>query len=219
MAYTIRPRSKEEIYTVTSYKADKLNVIAELYDYLTTNYRNVDRPLILKDSNGGNAVKVHPEIGQVSNLTAEQLRSRARTTLKIEYGVGSGGGRARYNMGNAAEGILAAAIAARFINKGKRISERDILNVLATQYRSLSSDRKESFHVFKSENFRTARENNKMIPDDDVELTIKLSPINMSLVFCEQLLEQDERAQGILDRMNIMTPCVQYANSLSLIHI
>lgn len=213
MAFSIRPRSKEEIYTVTSYKADKLNAIAELYDYLTTNYRNVDRPLILNDANGGNKVKVHPEIAQVTNFTEAQLKSRARTPLTIAYGVGSGGGRARYNMGNAAEGILAAAIAARFINKGKRINERDILNVLATQYRSLSSDRKESFHVFKSENFRTARENTKIIPDDDVELTIKLSPINMSLVFCEQLLEQDERAQGILDRMNIMTPCVQYANS------
>ena len=85
MAFSIRPRSKEEIYTVTSYRADKLNVIAELYDYLTTNYRNVDRPLILNDANGGNKVKVHPEIGQVSNLTEEQLKSRARTTLKIEY--------------------------------------------------------------------------------------------------------------------------------------
>ena len=213
MAFSIRPRSRQEIYQVTSYKTEKIGMIADLYDYLTTNYRNVDRPLILNDANGGNKVKVHPEIAQVSNLSEAELKSRARTSLTLAYGVGSGGGRARYNMGNAAEGILAAAIAARFINKGQRISERHILDVLRTQYRSLSSDHKESFHVFKSENFKTSRENSRIIPDDDVELTIKLSPINMSLVFCEQLLEQDERAQGILDRMNIMTPCIQYANS------
>lgn len=213
MAYSIRPRNKQEIYSITSYAANKINLIADLYDYLTTNYSDVDRPLILNDANGGNKVKVHPEVAQLSNLSEERLKSAANTSLTIAYGVGSGAGRARYNMGNAAEGILAAAIAARFINKGKRITERDILSVLATQYRSLSSDHRESFHVFKSENFRTARETDRMIPDDDVELTIKLSPINMSLVFCEQLLEQDERAQGIMDRRNIMTPCVQYANS------
>ena len=213
MAFSIRPSSVQEIYQVSSYKADKIGLIASLYEYLTTNYRNVDRPLILNDANGGNKVKVHPEIAQVTNFTEEQLKARARTPLTIAYGVGSGGGRARYNMGNAAEGILAAAIAARFINKGKRITERHILDVLRTQYRSLSSDQKESFHTFKSENFKTSRENSRMIPDDDVELTIKLSPINMSLVFCEQLLEADERAQGIMDRMNIMTPCIQYANS------
>jgi hypothetical protein len=213
MAYSIRPRNRQEIYQISSYRADKINLIAELYDYLTTNYREVDRPLILNDSNGGNKVKVHPEVAQLSNLNENQLRTAAHTSLTIAYGVGSGGGRARYNMGNAAEGILAAAIAARFINKGKRINQSHILEVLATQYRSLSSDRKESFHVFKSENFRTSRESTRMIPDDDVELTIKLSPINMSLVFCEQLLDRDERAQGIMDRMNIMTPSIEYANS------
>ena len=213
MAFSIRPKDRQEIFKVTSYKADKLNAIADLYDFLTDQYPRVDRPLILNDSNGGNKVKVPPEIAQTSNLTETQLKSRARTSLTIAYGVGSGGGRARYNMGNAAEGILAAAITARFINKGRRINERDILNVLATQYKSLTNDHKSSFHVFKSENFKTTKETNRMIPDDDVELTIKLSPINMSLVFCEQLLERDERAQGIMDRMNIMTPCVAYANS------
>ena len=213
MAFSIRPKDRQEIFKVTSYKADKLNAIADLYDFLTDQYPRVDRPLILNDSNGGNKVKVHPEIAQTSNLTETQLKSRAKTSLTIAYGVGSGGGRARYNMGNAAEGILAAAITARFINKGRRINEKDILNVLATQYKSLTNDHKSSFHVFKSENFKTTKETNRMIPDDDVELTIKLSPINMSLVFCEQLLERDERAQGIMDRMNIMTPCVAYANS------
>lgn len=213
MAYSIRPRDKDEIYQVTSYKADKIGLIVELYEYLTSKYRNVDRPLILNDARGGNEVKVHPEIAQASGLSERDLERNSRTTLKIRYGVGSGGGRARYNMGNAAEGILAAAIAARFVNKGKRITERDILNILEKQYRTLSTDHKGSFNIFKSPNFKTIRESAKMIPDDDVELTIKLSPINMSLVFCEQLLDADEKASGIADRMSIMTPCVQYANS------
>ena len=100
-------------------------------------------------------------------------------TLNVLFGVGSSGGRGPgYNMGNAAEGVLAAAIAARFINKEKRINNNDVLRVLTEMSRHLTRAGNSTEHTFKSRNFKTSRET-KIVPDDDVRVLINLSPVNM----------------------------------------
>jgi hypothetical protein len=204
-----------------AYAPTKHAAIETLYNYLISNYSEVSNPLILNDSNGGNAVKVHPSILQndsrldVSNLrTAGSTLARlAGVSLTILFGVGSSGGRGPgYNMGNAAEGVLAAAIAARFINKEKRINANDVLRVLTEMSRHLTRAGNSTEHTFKSRNFKTSKET-KIVPDDDVRVLINLSPINMRLVFADTLLSGDDRAQGIFDRNQIIGPCVQYANS------
>ena len=82
-------------------------------------------------SGGKNEVKVLPSVltsdsrlnQNDKRIAGQQLLDVQKFLLKISFGVGSvgSGNRIRYNMGNAAEGILAGAIAARFINKEKEL--------------------------------------------------------------------------------------------------
>lgn len=113
-----------------------------------------------------------------------------------------------YNMGNAAEGILAAAIAARFVNKSRPISNEDVINILNKI--PISENQNSTIKTFESENYRT---NIK----DDVILSIQLSPINMKLLFPEKLLNSQElikeKNKAISDRLKLITPCRYYANS------
>jgi hypothetical protein len=222
MAYSIRPTSAAQLSrSLGAYAPTKHADILSLYSYLTRTYSGVSNPLILNDRNGGNAVKVHPAVLQSdSSLDVSDVRGAGRAlaraagvTLNVLFGVGSSGGRGPgYNMGNAAEGVLAAAIAARFINKEKRINNNDVLRVLTEMSRHLTRAGNSTEHTFKSRNFKTSRET-KIVPDDDVRVLINLSPVNMRLVFADTLLEGDDRAQGIFDRNQIIGPCVQYANS------
>lgn len=229
MAFSQRPSSEQEVQIMAAaggYKQDKIPQILTLYNYLTANY-DVDRPLLLQDSGGANAVKVLPSILisddslDIADRSAagSTLARRAGVRLSIKFGIGSapGNGGIRYNMGNAAEGIMAAAIAARFINKAKRISASDVTTVLSNlENRVTNRSQRVAYvtHTFKSENFKTPKEN-KIIEDDDVRIEIALSPTNMALVFPGRFFSDDgeERAQALADRASIITPCVEYANS------
>ena len=211
------------------YATVKLNSIVNLYNYLTSEYPSVDRPLLLEAASGkgGNTVKVLPTIysqdTRLSSLSKDaakrRLQNLADTTLTIKFGVGSAGGtrRYRYNMGDASEGVLAAAIAARFINKAKRVNQTDVVRVLDA-LESHIRPRGRAFevsHTFKSENFRTSKETKRIIPDDDVLTEIALAESNMALVFPNHFLSDDpeERDQALYDRSGLIFECMTYANS------
>ena len=230
MAYSQRPESPEEVIRMASsggYKPEKVDQISALYDYLRSNYRNIERPLLLQNTGGKNEVKVLPSILtadstlDIADKTASgrTLARRAGVSLSIKFGIGSapGNGGIRYNMGNAAEGVMAAAIAARFINKAKRITAADVERVLSQLESDVTNRSQRVAYVtktFKSENFKTSRET-KIVPDDDVRVEIALSPINMALVFPNRFFADDseERSQALVDRASIIGPCVQYGNS------
>lgn len=230
MAYTQRPASSQEASSMATsggYNSDKITQILDLYSYLRRVYPEVQSPLLLQDSGGKNEVKVLPSILTTDETldiadkraSGRTLARRAGVSLSIKFGIGSapGNGRIRYNMGNAAEGVMAAAIAARFINKARRISSNDVVSVLNTLQGNLTNRSQRvryCTHTFKSENFKTAKET-KIVPDDDVRVEIALSPVNMALVFPDDAFRDDieEREQARADREDIITPCVQYANS------
>lgn len=217
MAFTKRPETEEQAreFAAISYASNKIDEIAKLFTYLKSNYTDISKPLVLADFNGGNRVTVSPLIWQrleKADIKAAEnaLKTAADVSLNIHFGNGSGGpARVGYNMGNAAEGILAAAIAARFINKTKTISNSDVKSVLRGMI--IGKNQNSTSKTFQSENYKTPIK-------DDVNLSIMLSPVNMMLVFPEQLFTNgndgnDLKAEAILNREKLITPCVAYANS------
>jgi len=230
MAYSQRPASVEEVLSMAvsgGYKPEKVDAILDLYNYLRATYKNIDKPLLLQSAAGKNEVKVIPSIlASDSSLdiadkakSGKTLASRAGVRLSIKFGIGSssGNGGIRYNMGNAAEGILAAAIVARFINKARRINAADVVKVLDQLESGVTTRGQRTSYVtktFKSPNFKTAKET-KIVLDDDVKVEIALSPTNMALVFPDHFFGTDveEKSQALVDRASIIEPCIQYANS------
>ena len=228
MAFNQRPTSPTEVVSMAQrggYREDKITQIVTLYQYLDENY-DTPNPLLLMGSGGKNEVKVLPSVltsdsrlnQNDKRIAGQQLARRAEVSLKISFGVGSvgSGNRIRYNMGNAAEGILAGAIAARFINKEKRITTRNVVDTLNDLQSHLGQSGNIAVvnHTFKSENFKTSKER-KIVEDDDVRVDISLSPTNMALVFPDHYMANDreERAQAHSDRNEIIAACMQYANS------
>jgi len=230
MGYSNRPNSQEQVVEMATgaYAQAKIASIVELYNFLTSEY-NIDRPLLLEAARGkgGNEVKVLPTVYNQDNrlniLPKDEARRRlqrlASTSLSIKFGVGSAGGsrRYRYNMGDASEGVIAAAIAARFINKSKRVTQQDVTRVLDSLQPHVVR-RGNAFsvsHTFKSENYRTSKESKRIIPDDDVLTEIALAESNMALVFPGHFLADDpeERDQALYDRSGLIFECISYANS------
>lgn len=228
MAFNQRPTSPTEVVSMAQrggYREDKITQIVTLYQYLDENY-DTPNPLLLMGSGGKNEVKVLPSVltsdsrlnQNDKRIAGQQLARRAEVSLKISFGVGSvgSGNRIRYNMGNAAEGILAGAIAARFINKEKRITTRNVVDTLDALQSHIGQSGNIAVvnHTFKSENFKTSKER-KIVEDDDVRVDISLSSTNMALVFPDHYMSNDreERAQAHSDRNEIIAACMQYANS------
>jgi ribosomal protein S16 len=121
--------------------------------------------------------------------------------LKANVSVGSP--RAPYNLGNVAEGILAFAIAARFLNKTKPIGEKEVLAVraaLAKNRRGTSSQ-----IILKSPNAPHPKMKKKI--DDDVKIVVNLAKANMDMLFTD-----DEANIDIL-KDELIPPCVAYANA------
>jgi hypothetical protein len=116
--------------------------------------------------------------------------------------VSTGSPRAKYNLGNVAEGVLAFAVAARFLNKTKKIGEREVLAVrdaIARNRRGTSSE-----IILKSPNAPHPKMKKKI--DDDVKIVVNLAESNMDMLFTTDDLELD-----ILK--TLIPPCVAYANA------
>jgi hypothetical protein len=121
----------------------------------------------------------------------------------LKINVTSGSGRARYNLGDVAEGVMACAIAARFVNKNRKINKSDfekILNQMKSSRSGTSASR-----TFQSENARHPKMK-KMIYDE-VSLTINLAQANMDM-----LMTNDKEEYSILEQ-SLIPPCISYANS------
>lgn len=121
--------------------------------------------------------------------------------LKINLTQGSG--RAKYNLGDVAEGVMSCAIAARFINKNRRITIGDFERVL-NQMKS-SRGGTSAVRMFQSENSKHPKMR-KMIYDD-VKLSINLAQANMDM-----LMTSDPGEYSILQQ-SLIPPCILYANS------
>jgi hypothetical protein len=120
--------------------------------------------------------------------------------LKANVSVGSP--RKKYNLGNVAEGVLAFAIAARFLNKNRRITERDLVKVLneVKPTRSGTSSGK----VFQSANAPHPKMKKTLF--DDVKVVVNLTTANMDMLFTSDPDEYEVLRE-------LMPSCIAYANS------
>jgi hypothetical protein len=100
---------------------------------------------------------------------------------------------------------MASAIAARFINKNKRISVNDLENVIKEMKKNRSGN--SSMKIFKSENAKHPKMNKILY--DDVKVSINLASANMDMLFTD-----DSSEKAIL--RSLMNPCVSYANSTEI---
>ena len=116
--------------------------------------------------------------------------------------VSTGSPRAKYNLGNVAEGVLAFAIAARFLNKNKKVGEREVLAVRAAIARNRRGTSSEI--ILKSPNAPHPKMKKKV--DDDVKVVVNLAESNMDMLFTTDDIEMD-----ILK--GLIPPCVAYANA------
>ena len=116
--------------------------------------------------------------------------------------VSTGSPRAKYNLGNVAEGVLAFAIAARFLNKNKPVGEREVLAVRA----AIAKNRKgtSSKIILKSPNAPHPKMKKKV--DDDVKVVVNLAESNMDMLFTTDDIEM-EILRGLFP------PCIAYANA------
>jgi len=132
------------------------------------------------------------------------LKNGGEVTLSaiLKANVSVGSPRAKYNLGNVAEGVLAFAIAARFLSKTKKIGEREVLAVraaIAKNRRGTSSQ-----IILKSPNAPHPKMKKKI--DDDVKIVVNLAAANMDMLFTTDDTEL-ETLKGLIP------PCVEYANA------
>ena len=120
--------------------------------------------------------------------------------LKANVSVGSP--RKKYNLGNVAEGVLAFAITARFLNKNKRITEQDLVKVLNAVKPTRSGT--SSGKVFQSPNAPHPKMRKLLF--DDVKVVVNLTRANMDMLFTSDPDEYEVLRQ-------LMPSCISYANS------
>lgn len=120
--------------------------------------------------------------------------------LKANVSVGSP--RKKYNLGNVAEGVLAFAITARFLNKNKRITEQDLVKVLNAVKPTRSGT--SSTKIFQSPNAPHPRMRKLLF--DDVKVVVNLTTANMDMLFTSDPDEYEVLRQ-------LMPSCISYANS------
>jgi hypothetical protein len=120
--------------------------------------------------------------------------------LKVNVSVGSP--RKKYNLGNVAEGILAFAITARFLNKNKRITEQDLVKVLNAVKPTRSGT--SSGKIFQSPNAPHPKMRKLLF--DDVKVVVNLTAANMDMLFTS---DPDE----YVALKELMPACISYANS------
>ena len=111
-------------------------------------------------------------------------------------------GRKKYNLGNVAEGVLAFAIAARFLGKNKPVTERDVLAVRD----AIGKKRKgtSSSIILKSPNAPHPKMRKQI--DDDVNLVVNLAQVNMDALFTTD----PDDFEAI---KKLIPPCIEYANA------
>lgn len=111
--------------------------------------------------------------------------------------------RAKYNLGNVAEGILAAAMAARFEKKDKDITPTDLAAMIHRCIKAKTVNHIEL--TFKSKNFIPPGYKGAAVPDDDVVLFIKLAKADLDF-FCST--KPDE----VTTRARMYKSCCHYCN-------
>ena len=120
--------------------------------------------------------------------------------------VTSGETRKPYNLGDTAEGVMACAMAARFISKNERVQIKHLMYVLnelkATWGRGTSVEK-----TFLSKNKPQPQLRVKLY--DEVTVSIKLAQANIDFLFSD---EPDEKAT----LRELMLPCLHYANSYEI---
>lgn len=115
------------------------------------------------------------------------------------------GGRKKYNLGNVAEGVIAFAIAARFLSKNKPVTTADVWAVLEKMKKKRVGT--SSKCTFASPNAPHPKMRKPI--NDDVEVTVNLANPNMDMLYSD-----DEDEKDILT--TVMKPCIEYANSTEI---
>ena len=112
-----------------------------------------------------------------------------------------GSGRKKYNLGNVAEGVIAFAMAARFLSKNKVVTTADVRAVLEKMKKKRNGT--SSKCTFPSPNAPHPKMRKPIF--DDVEVTVNLANPNMDMLY-----SNDEDEKDILT--TLMKPCIAYAN-------
>ena len=110
----------------------------------------------------------------------------------------------KYNLGDMAEGVVGAAITARFIYKNRNITERQVYGVLRSMPTPTEKSGKKGLET--SKDFKSANENPKVM--DDVNFYLSLAAVNMNALLMpgnEDLIRPFVRS------------AVRYANSTNVV--
>jgi len=128
----------------------------------------------------------------------EKLTAIAKSNVKDDS-------RKAYNLGNVAEGVIACAMAARFISKNEVITSRHVWNVINQMRQRLNGTT--SIRTFRSLNMKGPHLRKNLY--DDVTVTIRLAEANISMLFSDDVEEKEILA-------SLMLPCISYANSYEI---
>ena len=161
---------------------------------------------IKNNQNNINAIKEFSRIGSEARLQKQALSIQLETTdAKITMiSIGSiDKPNIKYNLGDMAEGVVGAAIAARFIYKDRPIRDANVYGVLYSMPAPSNYPGKKGKYTDKT--FKSANKDTRI--EDDVKFYLSLAEVNMA---------------ALLDRSNkdLIRPYVQsavrYANSTNV---
>jgi hypothetical protein len=108
----------------------------------------------------------------------------------------------KFNRGDASEGVLGAAITARFISKTKAITEKDLKDVIA-KFRSNAMKTGKTIGV----NIEFDSPNKKATIKDKVKLTVSLAEVNMNAIISGNIYKDN-------DMKKYIDAAIGYANSI-----
>lgn len=111
----------------------------------------------------------------------------------------------KYNLGDMAEGVVGAAIAARFIFKNRNITSQNVYGVLRSLAKSGTSNYPGKKGKFVEKVFKSANANPKIM--DDVRCYISLAEVNMNALL-------DKSKESVLKEY--VDSAVKYANSTNV---
>tara|TARA_B100000674_G_scaffold4276_1_gene3525 strand:- start:38 stop:1354 length:1317 start_codon:yes stop_codon:yes gene_type:complete len=149
-----------------------------------SNLSNLNRFVSLASSNPTIAREIQLDVGYPNPITIKNINKP----------------NVNFNMGDVAEGIFAAAIAARFINRGvDRVSINDVKNIIGSLSPLPIMGRKSQMAFY-----NTTAPNQGVQVRDGIKLTITLGAANMALLTSGRNLDNYARAS------------LQYANKQSV---
>lgn len=144
------------------------------------------------------------------NTKIYELPLKGGGTIKLgdihKSNVKDGQSRAPYNLGDTAEGVMACAMAARFISKNERVQIKHLMYVLNELKKTWSRGTSVQ-KTFLSKNKPQPWMRTKLF--DEVTVEIKLAQANIDFLFTD---EADEK----VTLRSLMEPCLHYANSYEI---